>query len=67
MCGGDNARDRIKQVKESEDGTGRERFALGKCNRVLGQRTAGSKGVSEQALRAGKEGQTERVPGRRMR
>lgn len=32
MCGGDNARDRIKQVKESEAGTGRERFALGKCS-----------------------------------
>ena len=67
MCGGDNARNRIKQVKESKGGIGYERFALGKCNRVLGQRTAGSKGVSEQALRAGKEGQTERVPGRRMR
>lgn len=32
MCGGDNARNRIKQVKESKGGIGHERFALGKCN-----------------------------------
>ena len=32
MCGGDNARNRIKQVKERKGGIGYERFALGKCN-----------------------------------
>ena len=32
MCEGDNAMNKIKQIKEDEGGTGHERSALMKCS-----------------------------------
>lgn len=56
MWEGDNAMNKIKQIKEDEGGTGHEMSALMKCNWASGQRTAGWKGVSYADIGSGRGG-----------